>query len=781
MLCQRLAPSMRAAGMVDEFRDRDEAHYVIGAAASRSSTTSSPRPATSTWRRRASASPCSSRARRSARWPICSGCARGCGASTRCCARSSAAMGINVVPLPVEGSARAYDEGKVDSFVGLPSAALAFQWSTQARYVMDLRVGYLTGCMLVVARARGTRIVARRSAGSSRAPRPSCRCACRRRRGRWTSRSSSGLFAKQGLQTVPVPAALQAEFDAAAREAQKQVREAGAAGDARARGGVAREYRASHTATPVTRRLSSPRAVCRRRRRCRVGARRADRAALRHRRARRHGVGAHRQADRPRRWPTATGGQVDRASGTSTASPATSCRCSRACARISSTASSPAACSARSCRRRCACCAWSASSRRATSRRYVAGRLKPLFDEELPQGGLRQPGRRRHRARSRLLARADPHAWRAAARAAVDLGPRRGLRAPPGRCSACTWCRCRSTRPTAPTRTIASTASSPCRRRRSAFSGRREARYVTDLRVSFLRACMLISTRAFDPLPLEARNALLTSSATGMTQLEELGRAAGRAAARRAVRQAGAEDGAGVRGASAPSSSRRRAQARDQLAAPGRLVRPELLQRVLTLLADFRAEHRALEGDKRRAEHALVYIRAPARSFACIVAAASARGAAAAQTDAHGDGGARRHGVGARGPHRSSATSTSSPTARCASSGTSAASPATSCRCSSASSASSSTASPRRYAVHAAAPSMRVMRVLGLFQSRDESLRARAAQGDVRRGVPQAGFVNLGRGGHRARRDLLAQADPPIAEAKATAVDLGSRRPLGRG
>ena len=66
------------------------------------------------------------------------------------------AMGVNVVPLPVEGSARAYDEGKVDSFVGLPSAALAFQWSTQARYVIDLRVGYLTGCLLFSRRAWDT-------------------------------------------------------------------------------------------------------------------------------------------------------------------------------------------------------------------------------------------------------------------------------------------------------------------------------------------------------------------------------------------------------------------------------------------------------------------------------------------------------------------------------------------------------------------------------------------------------------------------------------------------
>jgi TRAP-type C4-dicarboxylate transport system substrate-binding protein len=59
------------------------------------------------------------------------------------------AMGLTIVPSALTAAAQAYDDGRSDGFITLPSAALAFQWSTQARYVTDLRSGYLTGCMLM--------------------------------------------------------------------------------------------------------------------------------------------------------------------------------------------------------------------------------------------------------------------------------------------------------------------------------------------------------------------------------------------------------------------------------------------------------------------------------------------------------------------------------------------------------------------------------------------------------------------------------------------------------
>jgi TRAP-type C4-dicarboxylate transport system substrate-binding protein len=129
------------------------------------------------------------------------------------------------------------------------------------------------------------------------------------------------------------------------------------------------------------------------------------------------------------------------------------------------------------------------------------------------------------------------------------------------------------------------------------FQWSTEARYVTDLRVGFLRACIIISTRAFDPLPLEARNALLNSSAKGMTRLEEMGRDADEQLLGKLFAKQGLKTVTVDESFRADFFAQARA-AREQLAAAGKLVRPDLIQKVLTLLADYRAEHRAVEGDK---------------------------------------------------------------------------------------------------------------------------------------------------------------------------------------
>jgi TRAP-type C4-dicarboxylate transport system substrate-binding protein len=129
------------------------------------------------------------------------------------------------------------------------------------------------------------------------------------------------------------------------------------------------------------------------------------------------------------------------------------------------------------------------------------------------------------------------------------------------------------------------------------FQWSTQARYVTDMRLAFLRACVLVSTRAFDPLPLEARNALLNSSARGMTQLEEMGRRSDEQLLGTLFAKQGLKTVPVSESFRADFFAQARA-VRDQLAVAGGLVRPELLQKVLTLLADYRAEHRAVEGEK---------------------------------------------------------------------------------------------------------------------------------------------------------------------------------------
>jgi TRAP-type C4-dicarboxylate transport system substrate-binding protein len=63
------------------------------------------------------------------------------------------ALGLRIVATPLEGGARAYDDKSVDGFIAMPTAALAFQWSTRTRYLTSLRAGHLNGCILVANRA----------------------------------------------------------------------------------------------------------------------------------------------------------------------------------------------------------------------------------------------------------------------------------------------------------------------------------------------------------------------------------------------------------------------------------------------------------------------------------------------------------------------------------------------------------------------------------------------------------------------------------------------------
>ena len=130
-------------------------------------------------------------------------------------------MGWTPVPLSLTAAARAYDEGKIDGFYAIPSAVLAFQWYTQARYIIDLRASYLVGCVVVADRAidalpvdlqKAFRLVnnglVHRMENLGR---------------RLDKKLLGGLFQKQGLQLVPVSETVRAEFFASARAARERL------------------------------------------------------------------------------------------------------------------------------------------------------------------------------------------------------------------------------------------------------------------------------------------------------------------------------------------------------------------------------------------------------------------------------------------------------------------------------------------------------------------------------------------------------------------------------
>jgi TRAP-type C4-dicarboxylate transport system substrate-binding protein len=136
---------------------------------------------------------------------------------------SSRAMGLQIVPLPIYEGGRAYDDGRVDGYFAVPSAAMAFQWSTRARYVADLRRSYIFGCVLIA-----ERFYLRLPPRLQQAVRGST--ALLRERfaevGRQVDEALlNGLFAKQGLIVTPVSERLRAEYFAAAREAREHVTE----------------------------------------------------------------------------------------------------------------------------------------------------------------------------------------------------------------------------------------------------------------------------------------------------------------------------------------------------------------------------------------------------------------------------------------------------------------------------------------------------------------------------------------------------------------------------
>jgi TRAP-type transport system periplasmic protein len=67
--------------------------------------------------------------------------------------RQMALMGMNMVPAPIDQLSPMYDGARIDGMFVIPTAALAFQWTTRARYFVELRSSMLAGCMAVSQKA----------------------------------------------------------------------------------------------------------------------------------------------------------------------------------------------------------------------------------------------------------------------------------------------------------------------------------------------------------------------------------------------------------------------------------------------------------------------------------------------------------------------------------------------------------------------------------------------------------------------------------------------------
>ena len=131
--------------------------------------------------------------------------------------RLLSAVGLTIVPQSFAQSRAAYDDGRVDGFSAPPLGALAFQWSTQARYMLPLATDYIVACLAI-----STRAFDRLNFEQQRAMRAAAAKFIVRFDDAGTHADEElvgGLFARQGTETLRADDKLQSDFAAAARAA----------------------------------------------------------------------------------------------------------------------------------------------------------------------------------------------------------------------------------------------------------------------------------------------------------------------------------------------------------------------------------------------------------------------------------------------------------------------------------------------------------------------------------------------------------------------------------
>jgi TRAP-type C4-dicarboxylate transport system substrate-binding protein len=128
-------------------------------------------------------------------------------------------MGLQIVALPLAEAGHAFDVGQIDGFIAIPAAALAFQWSSRAKYVIDLRGNtYVWGCIIIEGKSFSRLPVAHQAVLREAAAKMGVLID---RDGRHIDEQLlGGLFQRQGLQIIRVSDSFRSEFFAAAQRAR---------------------------------------------------------------------------------------------------------------------------------------------------------------------------------------------------------------------------------------------------------------------------------------------------------------------------------------------------------------------------------------------------------------------------------------------------------------------------------------------------------------------------------------------------------------------------------
>jgi TRAP-type C4-dicarboxylate transport system substrate-binding protein len=130
-------------------------------------------------------------------------------------------LGVHLVMAPLPDAAGLYESARTDGFLTVPGAALAFQWSAQAKYAAPLAYAALPGCAVVTTRVFDELPFETRQA---------IRGAGAKLQARFDDVTNvqdeallGQLFARQGLVFTPVDERFRAEFYGAAAEAARRL------------------------------------------------------------------------------------------------------------------------------------------------------------------------------------------------------------------------------------------------------------------------------------------------------------------------------------------------------------------------------------------------------------------------------------------------------------------------------------------------------------------------------------------------------------------------------
>lgn len=222
MVCMKLSPSMRVLRLLGLFQSRDEASYVLGrlraaidrefAQAGYHNMGEASLGSDMLFTRTPITSVAELKKARLWFWDL-----------DEAMRAQLAAAGLAAVGLPVEDAARAFEERRIDGFMAIPTAALAFQWSAQTAYLSELKLGFLPGCMAMSNRAWDELTLDERNVLMVAAGRFQARLEALGRT--QDAELLGGLLARQGLKQTPLSSGFASEFFELARGAREAVRD----------------------------------------------------------------------------------------------------------------------------------------------------------------------------------------------------------------------------------------------------------------------------------------------------------------------------------------------------------------------------------------------------------------------------------------------------------------------------------------------------------------------------------------------------------------------------